>query len=217
MQRTWLTIWMVCLMAGAAAVDSEASQRRFALRATALSPDIETTELLGTGSRLESSSMSAALTVEYDFKVTDAWAVCSSLSLAALDFRGAGGALDTNPAAEMWFLPFSVTVRYEILLYSQWQPYVGAGINAAFLLRSEIDDILKGLGVDEISTSTKVRAMLEAGVLFHIDNRTFASLDASYCDAAGRFDLESDESGDLGRAELSGSYWTLSLGYGWRF
>lgn len=212
---------VVCMLVGilcsAMPAHAQMGESRWVLRATALSLNSETGEFLETGSSLETSTVKPTLGVEYQYMVGDPWAVCTSFTLSPFGLYGTGGDIGTARAADMWFLPATLTIRYELQLFGPWEPYFGAGVNVSFFWARDVGTQLQELGVEDLTAKPHFRYALEAGVNYQLDQKRFATFDVKYLETSTTLDFEAADSSDLDRVDFEGSPWEIGLGIGWRF
>ncbi len=217
MRRAQVSFVLCILLLISLPAAAQKTEWRFALRLTALDMNAETAPIFDTETGMVSDGLKPTLTFEGQYMVGDAWAIAFSIAPAPFDFVGQGGELDGETLATMWFAPVTLTVRYELQLMSDFQPYIGAGVNLGFLFAGKADDPLETYGVSYLSANASLRFAAEIGVNYALNPKTFATFDIKYLDLATELDLENNNKDNLDRVRIEGSPWQIGLGMGWRF
>lgn len=212
-------VFLATLLAIFGAVPSNAQQGewRFATRVTSLSFDAVTDPIFDTGTQMKSSSATPTLALEWQYMMSEALAICASLTTAPFDFKGVGGEHNGEVLGEIWFTPITLTLRYEFQFRGSIQPYIGGGINTTLYLLDEIEPVLEDYGVTKLNAKPGAGWVLEAGLNYDLNRTTFINLDLKLMDFSTDLDLE-DENGEiLDRVTLDGSPVEIGLGIGWRW
>jgi outer membrane protein W len=217
MHRAVLTIAVCVTTTISLPAAAQGGEWRCSLRLAAFDMEAETDPIFDTGTHMVSDGVRPTLTAEGQYMISDAWGVALSLTPAPFDLVGEQGSLDGRTLGSVWFAPLTLTMRYQLQLYSDFEPYVGAGVNLGFLFAGSSDAALEDLGVDALKANPAVRFAAELGLNYSINPRTFASIGLQYMDLGTDLDLESTDGQNLDRVRLEGSPWIASLGVGWRF
>lgn len=212
-------VFLATLLAilGAVPVAAQQSEWRFATRLTSLSFDATTDPIFDTGTQMKSSSATVTAILETQYMMSDALAVCASVTTAPFDFTGKGGDHDGELLGEIWFTPVTLTLRYEFQLRGGLQPYIGGGINATFYLFDDVEPVLEDYGVTQLVANPSFGWVVEAGVNYDLNHTTFVSLDLKLMDLDNTLDLENDSKENLDRVTIEGSPVEIGLGIGWRW
>ncbi len=190
---------------------------RFATRLTSLSFDATTDPIFDTGTQMKSSSSAVTAALETQYMMSDALAVCMSLTTAPFKFIGKGGDLDGERLGEIWFTPVTLTLRYEFQLRGGLQPYIGGGLNATFYLFDDVEPVLMDYGVTKLVSNPSFGWVVEAGLNYDLNHSTFVSLDLKLMDLSSTLDLENNNKDNLDRVNIEGSPVEIGLGIGWRW
>lgn len=209
----------VALLVVLAAVPAAAQQGewRFATRITSLNFDATTEPIFDSGSKMETGSAQVTLAIEWQYMISDALAISTSLSSAPFEFQGQGGDLDGLPLGEIWFTPLTLTLRYEFQLRGGLQPYVGGGLNVAFLLFDEVSPVLEDYGVTKLVANPSIGWVFEGGLNYDLNQSTFLNFDLKFMDYSNTLDLENNNKDNLDRVRIDGSPVEIGLGIGWRW
>ena len=207
----------ILVVFGVVPATAQQGEWRFATRLTSLKFDATTDPIFDTTTRMESSSSSVTAVLEGQYMLSDAIAICASLTTAPFDFKGVSGEYHGENLGEIWFTPFTLTLRYEIQLRGGVQPYVGGGLNTTFYLFDDVGLILEGYGVTELDANPSFGWVLEGGVNYNFNQTTFVSLDLKMMDLSGTMDLKDANNENLDQVSIDGSPVEISLGVGWRW
>lgn len=207
----------ILVVLGAVPAAAQQGEWRFATRLASLSFDATTDTIFDTGTQMESSSSSVTAVLELQYMVSDALAICTSLTTAPFDFTGKGGDLDRDLLGEIWFTPLTLTLRYEIQLRGGVQPYIGGGLNTTFYLFDDVEPALEDFGVTKLVANPSFGWVIEGGLNYNLSNKTFVSLDLKMMDLSGTLDLENDNKDNLDRVNIDGTPVEIGLGVGWRW
>ena len=216
MRRLFVFVTILVVFGTVPAV-AQQGEWRFATRLTSLSFDATTDPIFDTGTQMKSSSSTITATLEAQYMLSDALAVCSSLSSAPFDFKGKGGDLDGEVLGEIWFTPITLTLRYEFQFRGGLQPYIGGGLNATFYLFDAVEPALGDFGVTNLVANPSFGWVFEAGLNYDLNKNTFVSLDLKMMDISNTLDLENSNKDNLDRVDFDGSPVEIGLGIGWRW
>jgi outer membrane protein len=205
------------LVIGAVPATAQQGEWRFATRLTSLTFEATTEAIFDTGSRMQSNVAKVTLALEGQYMVSDALAVCGSLTTAPFYLKGKGGDLHGETLGEIWFTPLTLTLRYEFQLRGGLQPYIGGGLNATFYLFDDVEPVLEEMDVTNLVANPSFGWVLEAGLNYDLNPKTFVNLDIKMLDISGDLDLENDNKDNLDRVAFDGSPVEISLGVGWRW
>jgi len=217
MMRKLFVLAAILFVFGAVPAAAQQGEWRFATRLTSLSVDAITDPIFDTGTQMEAGSSQLTATIESQYMVADALAVCVSLTTAPFRFVGKGGDLDGERLGEIWFTPATLTLRYEFQLRGGLQPYIGGGLNATFYLFDDVEPVLEGMGVTQLVANPSFGWVFEGGLNYDLNKDTFVSLDIKLMDLSNTLDLENNNKDNLDRVNIEGSPIEIGLGIGWRW
>lgn len=207
----------ILVVFGAVPAAAQQGEWRFATRLTSLSIDAITDPIFDTGTQMESDSSQLTAAIESQYMVSDALAICVSLTTAPFRFDGKGGDLDRERLGEIWFTPVTLTLRYEFQLRGGLQPYIGGGLNSTFYLFDDVEPVLVDYGVTQLVANPSFGWVFEGGLNYDLNKTTFVSLDFKLMDLSNTLDLENNNQDNLDRVNIEGSPVEIGLGVGWRW
>ncbi|RLE27291.1 MAG: hypothetical protein DRJ65_03255 [Acidobacteria bacterium] len=207
----------IVIVFGTVPAAAQQGEWRFATRLTSLSIDAITDPIFDTGTQMESGSSQLTAAIETQYMVSDALAVCFSLTTAPFKLNGKGGDLDGERLGEIWFTPSTLTLRYEFQLRGGLQPYIGGGLNATFYLFDDVEPVLEDYGVTQLVANPSFGWVFEGGLNYDLNKTTFVSLDIKLMDLSNTLDLENNNQDNLDRVNIEGSPIEIGLGVGWRW
>ncbi len=215
--RRLLVLAAVMVVLSSVPAAAQQGEWRLATRLTSLSVDAKTDPIFDTGTQMDSSSSSLTAILEWQYMLSDAVAVCTSLTTAPFELMGIGGDLDGEVLGEIWFTPLTLTLRYEIQLRGDLEPYIGGGLNATFYLFDDVAPALEDYGVKKLVANPSFGWVIEGGLNYNLSHKTYVSLDLKLMDLSGKMDLEDDDKNNLDRVAIEGSPVEIGLGIGWRW
>jgi outer membrane protein W len=207
---------IVASLLAATSASAQESEWRVALRAVSLGHEASPCVVADTGAALE-TGRTVGGQIEGEYMVTDQLGIAFSLTAGPLDLDGVGDSLGGESGARFWFVPVTLTMRYELPLRGGFTPYAGVGIHGSFLGAVSVEDALEDLGIQDIDTDPGFGATGELGLTYDIGQDHFVTVQATYLDFTNDLTFRDADGASLGTSELSGSSWSFALGYGWRY
>ena len=130
------------------------------------------------------------------------------------DIEGKSGIIDGAKLAEIKHLPPTVTLQYHVDTGSNWNPYVGAGINYTYFFDEDETAVMAG---DSLSLDNSWGLALEAGVDMEMQNNVTVGA------AVWWIDIDTDAKISGGNLGIDGKYnveidpWVFMLSIGKKF
>ena len=194
----------IILRAGVASVQPDESSSALKLDGTALagtSAGVDNNEQLGlTGTYMLTSNMGIGLLAATPFEH---------------DITANGLGVDAGSAKH---LPPTLTLQYFPMdSASDFQPYVGIGINYTAFFDEKVDSELEGvLGSGDLELDDSIGLALEAGVDYAFDEHWVLNAAVWYIDIETSADFKFD-SGSRVKADVDIDPWVYMLGIGYKF
>jgi outer membrane protein len=147
--------------------------------------------------------------IDFSYFITDHIAAELIAASTRHDVSASGTALGHVDVGSVWVLPPTLTLQYHFLPQGFINPYVGAGVTAAFFYDSKP----AGGAVTKFGLSNTVGPALQIGLDISLGGRWYANIDAKqiFLNTEARLD------GGVIRAKTSLSPTVVGAGIGYRF
>ncbi|MCL2872058.1 MAG: outer membrane beta-barrel protein [Betaproteobacteria bacterium] len=164
---------------------------------------------LGTFGADVGDSVRPSITIEYMFtpnlgvEVLGAWPFRNDVKLKGV---GSVGQVDV--------LPPTVSLQWHFLPQAVVSPFVGVGVNYAFMYRERTKGLLRDLDTN-LAVKNSWGVAGHVGVDFNINKNWMVTLDARWIQMRNKvyLDIPNDQRYDLGKVKVDPMVWGISAGY----
>ena len=178
--------------------------------------DLDSAPVDGSGATLHTSS-GYGLGIETALVISDQFSVEVGLSTAKHDLSTEGGDPSDLNAGSLWIAPVTLTFKWHIPLYGDFQPYIGGGAAYAFSFNYNDSADLLDLGVERIKLNSEISWVVLAGLDYYYAEQWYASFDLRWIDSAGEFELQLSDNSVYASPKIDGHQLLVGLGVGCRF
>jgi outer membrane protein len=134
--------------------------------------------------------------------------------LGAWPFRNDVKLKGVGKVGQVDVLPPTVSVQYHFLPEQTVSPFVGVGVNYAFMYNEKTKGLLNDLDT-KLSIKNSWGFAAHAGVDFNINKNMLVTLDARWIQMRNKvyLDIPNDQRYDLGKAKVDPIVWGVAFGY----
>lgn len=181
-----------------------------------VAPNDDSSEILTTGTGV---TVDDAFVPEFDltYMFKKNWGLEIIAATSPHDITTENGALGGADAGEVWVLPPTLTLQYHFGPDTDFDCYVGLGVNYSLFYNYDVSDDLEALGVSDIDFDSSFGLAANIGADFKIAEKWVFNIDLKYIDMATDADLELAEGGVLDTLSVDINPLVMGIGVGYRF